>query len=98
MLMDANKILSADVLDIVFEGRNKSYGAYDLRKNYRQRLGKSILIMFSLLLLVIGANFLFSFITPNDSGVFIVDKVINLEKVPDRPAPEKKPIAIPRTM
>ena len=30
--MDSNKILSADILDIIFEGRNKEYGAYDLRK------------------------------------------------------------------
>lgn len=36
--MDANKILSADVLDIIFEGRNKEYGAYELRKTYNKRL------------------------------------------------------------
>jgi periplasmic protein TonB len=38
LLMDINKILSADVLDIIFEGRNKEYGAYDLRKTYNKRL------------------------------------------------------------
>lgn len=42
--MDTNKILTADVLDIVFEGRNKSYGAYDLRKTYSSRLKKALLI------------------------------------------------------
>ncbi|MFZ2784782.1 MAG: energy transducer TonB [Sediminibacterium sp.] len=36
--MDVNKILSADILDIVFEGRNKEYGAYDLRKTYNKRI------------------------------------------------------------
>lgn len=36
--MEANKILSADFLDILFEGRNKEYGAYDLRKTYAKRL------------------------------------------------------------
>jgi protein TonB len=36
--MDANKILSADLLDIVFDGRNKEYGAYELRKSYNKRL------------------------------------------------------------
>jgi protein TonB len=30
--MDANKILNADILDLIFEDRNKDYGAYDLRK------------------------------------------------------------------
>ncbi|MDF2385277.1 energy transducer TonB [Nostoc ellipsosporum NOK] len=42
--MDTNKILTADVLDILFEGRNKSYGAYDLRKTYSSRLKKALLI------------------------------------------------------
>ena len=36
--MEVNKILSADVLDIIFEGRNKEYGAYELRKTYNKRL------------------------------------------------------------
>ena len=36
--MEANKILSADILDLVFEGRNKEYGAYDLRKTYNKRI------------------------------------------------------------
>ena len=31
--MEANKILSADVLDIIFDGKNKEYGAYQLRKS-----------------------------------------------------------------
>ena len=36
--MDANKIANSDFLDILFEGRNKEYGAYDLRKTYIRRL------------------------------------------------------------
>lgn len=36
--MDANKILSADLLDLVFDGRNKEYGAYELRRSYHKRL------------------------------------------------------------
>jgi periplasmic protein TonB len=36
--MEANKILTADVLDLVFEGRNKDYGAYELRKKYNKRI------------------------------------------------------------
>lgn len=37
-MIDANKILQVDVLDLIFEGRNKEYGAYELRTNYRKRL------------------------------------------------------------
>jgi protein TonB len=42
--METNKILSADVLDLLFEGRNKEYGAYDLRKHYNGRLGRAIAV------------------------------------------------------
>jgi len=36
--MDINKIKDADFLDILFEGRNKEYGAYELRKTYNRRI------------------------------------------------------------
>ncbi len=36
--MEKSIILTADVLDILFEYRNKSYGAYDLRKSYNKRM------------------------------------------------------------
>lgn len=36
--MQTKDILQADVLDIIFEGRNKDYGAYQLRKNYSKRV------------------------------------------------------------
>lgn len=42
--MDINKIQSADILDIIFDGRNKQYGAYDLRKTYNRRLTKALII------------------------------------------------------
>jgi len=41
--MNKNIILTADVLDIIFDGRNKAYGAYDLRKTYQQRVLKALL-------------------------------------------------------
>jgi len=36
--MTHKEILHADILDILFENRNKAYGAYALRKNYNHRL------------------------------------------------------------
>ncbi len=50
--MDINKILSADILDIIFEGKNKQYGAYDLRKTYNKRLAKALIITAALGLLI----------------------------------------------
>jgi len=53
--MEANKIQDADILDIIFEGRNKDYGAYELRKTYNNRIVKSLVVMGSVVgLLVIG--------------------------------------------
>jgi protein TonB len=42
--MDANKILTADMLDLIFENRNKEYGAYQLRKTYPRRITRAVII------------------------------------------------------
>lgn len=57
--MDVNKILNADFLDILFDGRNKDYGAYELRKNYDKRLATALastggLAFFIFLLVIVG--------------------------------------------
>lgn len=43
--MNSEAIMKSDVLDILFEKRNKAYGAYTLRKFYNGRLLKSLGIM-----------------------------------------------------
>lgn len=40
--METNKILNADILDIIFDGKNKAYGAYDLRKTYNKRIALAL--------------------------------------------------------
>jgi protein TonB len=45
--MTHKEILTSNLLDIIFENRNKQYGAYVLRKNYNQRLGLSLFIALS---------------------------------------------------
>ena len=54
--MEINKILSADILDIIFEGRNKDYGAYALRREYNHRLLLAVAAAFSVILLFIVLN------------------------------------------
>lgn len=44
IIMEINKILSADYLDLVFDNRNKNYGSYELRKRYNSRASKALLI------------------------------------------------------
>ena len=51
--MEANKILNADILDLIFEDRNKEYGAYDLRKTYNNRILKALIITASVALLAL---------------------------------------------
>jgi|SRR5688572_1675771 len=49
--MTNKEILQADMLDILFEHRNKLYGAYTLRKTYNHRLGLALGIALSIGLL-----------------------------------------------
>jgi len=62
--MEIKNILDADILDIIFEGRNKDYGAYDLRKSYNRRLIKSLMGMALVLVLLLIGYFL-SGMTPH---------------------------------
>ena len=50
--METNKILNADILDIIFDGKNKTYGAYDLRKTYNSRLKKALMLTAAFALLL----------------------------------------------
>ena len=50
--MEPLAILQADPLDLLFENRNKTYGAYPLRKYYPQRLMMSMGIIMSLVVLI----------------------------------------------
>ncbi len=54
--MEAGKILSADILDIIFDGRNKNYGAYLLRKTYNKRLLAALSISAFIVLIILGLS------------------------------------------
>src|SRR5687767_12176230 len=58
--MEPKKILESDVLDILFEDRNKEYGAYDLRRSYNKRIGKALIITASVALLALVGSVLAS--------------------------------------
>ena len=58
--MEANKIQNADFLDILFDGRNKQYGAYELRKFYAKRLQFALLLTMGLALFIIIIGFVSS--------------------------------------
>ena len=89
-IMEANQILQSDILDIIFEGKNKSYGAYDLRKTYNSRVSLALLLMFSLIGLFIAGLALNK---DNTDKVFIrmVSDDTELTPAPDNPLPIPPP-------
>lgn len=56
--MTTNQILQSSLLDIIFENRNKDYGAYALRKGYNNRLLLALAVGFfiSLFFVIIGTS------------------------------------------
>ena len=50
--MDNNQIMQSDYLEIVFDGRNKAYGAYDLRRAYNHNVKVAIFITWGLVALL----------------------------------------------
>lgn len=86
--MEANKILNADVLDIIFEGRNKEYGAYELRKTYSKRLTYALIGTLSILLLFFFGSLLANVLGKKKSTNLDVVQEVKLEEIK---APEKKP-------
>ena len=87
--MNSELIMKMDVLDILFEKRNKDYGAYRLRKFYKNRLIKSLGVMVAIVI-VFSA---FTLVpdkpaTPGDLDY----KDMELGHIPASPkAPEVKP-------
>ncbi len=95
--MEANKILNADVLDIIFDGKNKSYGAYQLRKTYNKTLTKALIITGSVLLLIFISTVFANIINKNSSkkDFTVIDtqmaEVKKEEALPPPPPPPPKP-------
>jgi protein TonB len=88
--MDVNKILSADILDIIFEGRNKEYGAYDLRKTYHKRITYALIGTVILFAVIYAGSILANSTKKKDNQILVQD--VSLENMK---AEEKKPEAPP---
>ena len=84
--MDVNKILSADILDIIFEGRNKSYGAYDLRKTYSKRITYALIGTFLICALLVISSVVAN--SAKKKAVEVIAQDVNLENMKQE---EKKP-------
>ncbi len=83
--MEINKILSADFLDILFDERNKDYGAYELRKNYQRRLTTALLITAGTALLIFLMVIVGRSVGDNDKNKVKVQDVTLEEIKQDQP-------------
>lgn len=88
--MEVNKILSADILDIIFEGRNKEYGAYELRKTYNKRLITALAAMAVFCVLMFGGYFL-SNALGDDVNKALEAQDVQLEEVKQEEKQEEPP-------
>jgi protein TonB len=92
--MEANKILSVDLIDILFDGRNKTYGAYELRKTYSKRINRALFITMTIAILVCGGAILANSSKKNRPMYIIHDGVVlseaPQEKIKEQPKSEKQ--------
>ncbi len=103
--METAAILRADMLDIVFDGRNKNYGAYELRRNYHQRMTKALLITAGICIAIGGGAWLKStFAKTADAELFDIRPEVTIldikpieEEIPEPPPPPPAPkVEVPK--
>lgn len=86
--MEANQILQSALLDILFEGKNKAYGAYDLRKTYNRRVATALSFTIVALLVVMIAYSIFANMKKDETVTpFITDATVLKNAPPDKPEP-----------
>jgi protein TonB len=94
--MEKSAILNADLLDIIFEGRNKEYGAYELRRTYNRRLRFSVAVMLLLALMLSIGQLIAGMLPEKDARTAMVPTDLALEKVTP-PEDEPPPVIPPPT-
>lgn len=72
--------------EIIFEHRNKAYGAYELRTHYTTNINRALFIGVACFGLMLLTNFLFARQKENSERVVSVD--LTAQKIPDEPLPE----------
>ena len=100
--MENTNFLKRDLDDIVFEGRNQNYGAYVIRRIYKNHLKKASIFGFAFFALIIASPSIAENMKPKDK--MMMDPVVlnslpevpkvDIPKPPEPPKPElPKPIA-----
>jgi len=89
--METNKILTADFLDILFEGKNKEYGAYELRKTYNRRIMTALVVMVLICTLLILTQLMASDKEKDTNQIIVQDVQLEDIKKAEEPKPEPPP-------
>src|SRR5690349_2309830 len=98
--MNTATISGNDFLDILFNGRNKDYGAYDLRRKYDRRVRNAIVGTASVTMLIIGGYPLSNRLSVTETHLLnrpVVD-VVKLSSLPPEtktPPPPALPSSTP---
>lgn len=90
--MERNQILKSDILDILFDGRNKEYGAYDLRKTYNKRITTALIVTIVVVLIFLIGSAIANNLSSKDSAVVLHTTDATLQKIkPNEPPPPPPP-------
>lgn len=94
--MKINEILSADLLDIIFEGRYKEYGAYELRKSYNKRITYAIIGTAAICLGLFIGSILANSVKKSTSQVLVEDVSLANMKTEEKKAVIPPPLLPPK--
>jgi protein TonB len=82
-------LLKNEWLDIVFEGRNKSYGAYDLRKSDTKTTARALVLGAVIFSFLVSIPLLASLIPESSDDDMNMDKKIVTVKLPPKEKPKE---------
>jgi protein TonB len=89
--MESNKILKSTYLDILFEGRNKEYGAYDLRNTYNRRIKIALASTVIILAMIFAGSVIADKLSSSKDLKEIKTKELVMEAAPNEPPPPPPP-------
>ncbi|WP_266203218.1 energy transducer TonB [Pontibacter kalidii] len=90
--MDASKLAKASLDDIVFEGRNRAYGAYLLRRLYNKHITVAAIVAIILFFLFISIPLISDLIKGDQAEEQVVERIVTeVDLAPPPPLDEATP-------
>ncbi len=90
--MDSKQILTSDLLDVIFDQRNKAYGAYELRRHYNRRIKRALIVTATLVGLTITSVTLANKWQPKKDQIATIGNEVIIRQIEEKPIiPEPLP-------